>query len=105
MVYMAPELLDQLKLQGMSEGVPIDGKQCDVYATAMLYSEILQPHTLPMSHFQAAAMLVAVIRDNYRPLLPEVGPRCPKRLVDLIEAAGNHQKSQRKAIGFLFYAI
>ena len=48
-----------------------------MYATAVLYSEILQPHGLAPESSKPQrplAMLVAVVQENYRPLLSEAVP-------------------------------
>jgi hypothetical protein len=56
-------------LPGQEIPVEIDGKKCDVYATAVLYAEILQPHSSIMQGMLPFAMIVAVVQENYRPPL------------------------------------
>jgi hypothetical protein len=83
MRYMAPELLGDLGSSLIPGWVSvagsnhIDGKKCDVYAAAMLYSEILQPRSLSVESScpqRPLAMLAAVVHENYRPPLSEAVP-------------------------------
>ena len=47
----------------------IDGKKCDVYAAAILYSEILQPHTYGLNERPAQVIGIETYKENWRPPL------------------------------------
>ena len=78
--YMAPELVT-CELFGETPVATIDGKKCDVYSTAIMYSEILQPHAPILEKRKPMALLVAVAREHYRPSLSD---RVPIELAALV---------------------
>jgi hypothetical protein len=64
---MAPELWPEyFHEESMSA---IDGKKCDVYAAAILYSEILQPHTYGLNERPAQVIGIETYKENWRPPL------------------------------------
>ena len=73
--YMAPESIDRGKehaaILGLCKDQEVNGKKMDVFSTAILYSEIIQPTLEIFEGMSTLEVLLAVAREHRRPPLPE----------------------------------
>jgi hypothetical protein len=73
--YMVPESIDLGKdhavILGLCKDQEVNGKKMDVFSTAILYSEIIQPTLDTFEGTSTLEVLLAVAREHRRPPLPE----------------------------------
>jgi serine/threonine protein kinase len=80
-VYMAPELIEHAGCNVDTETRRVDQFKTDVYSTAILFAEILQPHVAVYKNMGHLSIIRAVVDLKQRPALPTLLPHRASGLI------------------------
>jgi serine/threonine protein kinase len=99
-IYSAPEMLfnpytSDMSRESVGETVAKPSRKSDVYAFAVLAWELLVEKR-PFTHAYNEIVLSSMIHQGQRPSLNDIPKDCPKKVIELIDACWQTDRSRRK---------